>query len=589
MNRFFVSFLGTLAAIWLSIILLGLFSVLLIAVAAVKGMGSGKTPADDHSVLLIDLNCNITESPQPRNFMEEFQGDMGNNIALNELTGVIRHAATNDSFDGIYINCSGLMAGMAQRQAIFKALRDFKAEAPEKFIYAYGDIIEQGDYFIACAADSIFINPQASIDIHGISSTGLYLKNLLDKIGVEMQVVKVGTYKSAVEPFILTGPSEASVEQQKLFLGNIWASVTKTIASARNVPADSVNAWANSMTLTRSTDYYIESHIADAKAYHHEFLDRLKKLTDTDDLNLVSPADYLASYDLDKGGKDSAKIGVYYASGDIVDTGKEGISAEQMVPELLDIADDDNIDALVIRVNSGGGSAFASEQIWEAVERYKEITGKPVYVSMSDYAASGGYYISCGADKIYAEPLTLTGSIGIFGLIPNAEGLITGKLGINTHTISTNPAGDLPTLFKPLTPAQKISMQTYVNRGYELFVKRVADGRNLPVDSVKAIAEGRVWDGREALRRGLVDKLGGLDAALADLAKELNVENYSVVEYPEVKRQWWEALFDLGSTEIEADAIRERLGFAAPIYDAIMTIGNMQGVQARMEIMSVEM
>ena len=589
MKNFFISFLGALAGIWLSIILLGILSVVILVAAAVSGASSSNISVDRHSVLYLDLDCNVTESKQPRNIMAELQGDISNTEPLNRLVSVIGSAADDDRIEGIFIDCNGMYAGLAQRQAIYRALSKFKRKAPEKWIYAYGDTYTQGDYFIACAADSIFINPEGAVDIHGLSATNLYFKGLLDKLGVNMQVVKVGTYKSAVEPYTMNGPSEASVEQQSLFLNNIWHGIRTMIARRRNVPADSVNSWANSLLMAKDTDFYLKSRIVDAKVYRHEMLKRLETVTGVDNLRLVTPSDYAQSGRLDKGDGKHAKIGVYYASGDIVDKGSEGISAEQVVPDIIKIAEEDEIDALVLRVNSGGGSAFASEQIWEAIGQYKAMTGKPVYVSMSDYAASGGYYISCGADRIYAEPLTLTGSIGIFGLIPDAEGLITGKLGVTTHTVSTNPSGDIPSLLKPMTPAQKVQMQAYVSRGYELFVSRVAEGRHMSVDSVKMIAEGRVWDGSEALKRGLVDKIGGLESVLADLAEELNVEQYRLIEYPDVTDKWWEALIEAGAAGVKTRIIRNSLGDMSPLYDAMLTLGEMSPVQARMEFLTVSM
>lgn len=590
MKNFFISFLGTLAGIWFSIILLGVFSLLLLLVAVVSGgSASSSVSVSKHSVLYIDLNCNVTESKQPRNIMAELQGETVAAEPLNRLVAVIGKAADDDRIEGIFVDCNGASAGMAQRQAIFNALKKFKESAPEKWVYAYGDAYTQGDYFTVCSADSLFINPEGMVDIHGLSATNLYFKGLLDKLGINMQVVKVGTYKSAVEPFVMNGPSEASVEQQTLFLGNIWKYVRDVIAAERNVSADSVNAWADNLMIAADADYYLKSGVVDAKLYRHEFLDRLKELTGQDNLRLVSPAEYAQAVNLGNGKGKHARIGIYYASGDIVDSGSEGISAEKMVPEILEIAEEDDVDALVIRVNSGGGSAFASEQIWEAIGQYKMMTGKPVYVSMSDYAASGGYYISCGADRIYAEPLTLTGSIGIFGLIPDASGLITDKLGVIAHTVSTNPSGELPSLFKPMTPLQQSRMQAHVSRGYELFVRRVAEGRKMSVDSVKAIAEGRVWDGAEAYKRGLVDELGGLDRVLGDLAKALNVEDYTLVEYPDVTDKWWEVLLEAGASGIETRMVRNTLGDAAPLYDAMRTLGGLSPVQARMEYVTVSM
>lgn len=583
MKNFLSSFLGALSAIWATFFLLGLMMVFSLIILAVSG-SSNNTAVNvrDKSVLYIDLNAEFTESRQQRDFWGELRGVDTPSLALNDIVNAIESAADDKRIEGIFIDCNGAVAGMAQRQTLSAAINKFKESG--KFVYAYGDAYTQGDYFTACAADSIIINPSGMIDIHGLSATQLYFKNLLDKLGVEMQVVKVGTYKSAVEPYILNGPSEASVKQQTEFLNNIWAEVSKVMATRCKVTADKVKQWADSMLMIRDVKFYLKNHIADASMYRREFLKMLEKKTEVDDLRLVPINDYskAARNPESKG----AKIAVYYAEGEIVDKGEQGISAEKMVPALLEIAEDDDIDGLIIRVNSPGGSAFASEQIWDAVQEFKAITGKQVYVSMSDYAASGGYYISCGADKIYAQSLTLTGSIGIFGLIPNAKTLITDKLGVTAHTVSTNPSGDLPNLFTPMTPMQKTQMQAYVERGYELFVKRVADGRHMSVDSVKAIAEGRVWDGRKAKAIGLVDKIGGLDMAIADMVKELNVENYTICTYPRVDLKFWEMLIEMGnqmSAGIENRLIERQLGEAAPLYRQLNAVGSLTPAQARME------
>ena len=254
-----------------------------------------------------------------------------------------------------------------------------------------------------------------------------------------------------------------------------------------------------------------------------------------------------------------------YAVGDITESGNDGITSDRLVPQILDLAKESDIDGLILRVNSGGGSAYASEQIWEALEQFKSLTGKPYYVSMGDVAASGGYYISCGADRIYAEPVTLTGSIGIFGLIPDAHRLLNDKIGVHTSTVATNK-GQFPGLLNAMTPDQRNAMQSYVDRGYELFVKRCAEGRGVSVDSIKAIAEGRVWDGLTASRIGLVDRLGGLDMALADMAAELDAaDNYKIKEYPDLKFKWWEEVLNM-SSNMKASVVETELGQYAPLY-----------------------
>lgn len=581
-----MSFLGTVAGIFVSGFLISIGLFILTVMAIVSSATHSEYSVKDKSILYLDLSREIVEQPASLDIMAKLTNDGPSADVLYNIIDAIDAAADDDRIKGIFIDANGSSAGTAQRKAIIDALRRFKKSG--KWIYSYGDVYSQGDYYIAASAsDSLYINPLASVDIHGLGGRMMFFKNLLDKIGVEMQVVKVGTYKSAVEPFILTEPSAASIEQQQLYLGNLWKDIRASIAKGRKVSADSVNAWANSFSFTFDATQLIRKRIADASAYRHEFIDKLKELTDIDkddDLRLVTPAQYVTS----KPHKShKTTIAVLYASGDITESGKDGIASDRLVPEILELAENDDIDGLILRVNSGGGSAFASEQIWEALGEFKEMTGKPFYVSMSDYAASGGYYISCGADKIYAEPVTITGSIGIFGLIPNIRGLVTDKLGVTTYPISTNPAGAQPDIFAPMTESQRAGMQSYVDRGYELFVKRVAGGRKKTVDQIKAIAEGRVWDGREALRIGLVDKLGGLDTALADMAKELGVESWSVERYPKTEDDVLTALLMM-SDRMEQSALERKLGDVAEIYRTIESIRQYQGVQARMQPVVIE-
>lgn len=581
-----MSFLGTVAGIFVSGFLISIGLFILTVLAIVSSATHSEYSVKDKSILYLDLSREIVEQPASLDIMAKLTKDGPSADVLYNIIDAIDAAADDDRIKGIFIDANGSSAGTAQRKAIIDALRRFKKSG--KWIYSYGDYYSQGDYYIAAStSDSLYINPLASVDIHGLGGRMMFFKNLLDKIGVEMQVVKVGTYKSAVEPFILTEPSAASIEQQQLYLGNLWKDIRASIAKGRKVSADSVNAWANSFSFTFDATQIIRKRIADASAYRHEFIDKLKELTDIDkddDLRLVTPAQYVTS----KPHKShKTTIAVLYASGDITESGKDGIASDRLVPEILELAENDDIDGLILRVNSGGGSAFASEQIWEALGEFKEMTGKPFYVSMSDYAASGGYYISCGADKIYAEPVTITGSIGIFGLIPNIRGLVTDKLGVTTYPISTNPAGAQPDIFAPMTESQRAGMQSYVDRGYELFVKRVAGGRKKTVDQIKAIAEGRVWDGREALRIGLVDKLGGLDTALADMARELGVESWSVERYPKTEDDVLTALLMM-SDRMEQSALERKLGDVAEIYRTIESIRQYQGVQARMQPVVIE-
>lgn len=595
MKKFLITFLATMAAIWLSL-MIAFFGFFIVVTMAVASSSNGEGAAvGKKSILHLDLSGEITDRPAIPTFQDVISGNDTESTGLNDVTGSIILAAKDDNIEGIFIECNGSSAGVAQRQAIVKALKKFKDVAPEKWIYAYSDMYTQGDYLIASAADSVFLNPIGQIDIHGLSSTGLYFKDLLQKIGVEAQVVKVGTYKSAVEPYLLDSISKPAREQQELYLKNIWGDLAATIAEARGVTVEDVNNWANGFTFAYETEQYVKDHIVDRLVYRHEMDDILAKLTDKKSPKLVSVKDYrnasgaddfAAVYATNPKGKNKVNIAVLYATGDITVDGKEGIASDRLVPQIMDLIKEKDIDGLILRVNSGGGSAFASEQIWEALGQFKKVTGKPFYVSMGDVAASGGYYISCGADRIYAEPVTLTGSIGIFGIIPNAQKLLNDKLGINTSTVSTNPLGESPTLFKRMTPRQASAMQLYVDRGYELFTRRCAEGRGVPVDSIKKIAEGRVWDGLEAKRIGLVDELGGLDRAIADMGMELQSENVKVKEYPVLEPDVWSMIFEAGA-DMKARAVKEELGVFYPWYKAVNTALEQDPLQCRMEFIEL--
>lgn len=586
LKKFFTSFLGALAAIWISVLLGGVLMILCIAAMAVSGsQNTSVVEVERNSVLCINLSGEITDRSRPVNIMNEIYGESTEEIPINELIAAIGHASTDKNIDGIVLLCNGASAGLAQSQAIIDALEEFKDNG--KWIYAYGDTYTQGNYFIASVADSLFINPSGMVDIHGLSSTTLYFKGLLDKLGVDMQVVKVGTYKSAVEPYILTQSSEANRRQQYHYLSQIWGGVSSEIAAGRDVDTTVVNRWADSYSFATDPQDYITDGIADRLVYRHQIdsiVSRSTGLDEDESPRYVSLSDYVKAKNLSAFGHSKGKkqIAVLYAVGDITEAGNGGITSEKLVPQIFDLADDDDIYGLVLRVNSPGGSAYASEQIWEALQQFKQRTGKPFYVSMGDVAASGGYYISCGADRIYADPLTLTGSIGIFGLIPNAEKLMSDKLGITTSTVQTNK-GAFPNFYSAMPESQRAAMQSYVDRGYELFVKRCADGRHMSVDSIKAIAEGRVWDGLTARRIGLVDYLGGLLDAVEDMADELEIsETYYIKEYPALKFKWWEEAFALGKN-VKASLVKKELGEFAPLYDAAVNFRSMDPLQCRME------
>ena len=545
LKKFFVTLLATITGVWISVGLFFLLGLVFIGAIAAS-QDTNTTKIERHSVLYLKLSGEITERRNINSILEGFSGQ-GSGQSLYDIVSSVRAAATNKDIDGIFIEADGALAGTATRLEIVQALKYFK-ETSEKWIVAYGDSYTQGDYFLSSVADSIIVNPMGGVDIHGLASTTYFYKGLLDKLGVKMQILKVGTYKSAVEPFMLTDISEANREQQQLFLGQIWNQVTDVIAVSRGVDQTEVNNWADNLVMTADAQSYVPKRIVSSVEYRHKAISLLKQLTDTgedDDVNFITPEQYVTSVKIPHTDKSSNNIAVLFAEGEISDSGREGIIGPKMVAQIERLIEDYKNDGLIMRVNSPGGSAFASEQIWEALQRYKA-TGRPFYVSMGDYAASGGYYISCGADRIYAQPVTLTGSIGIFGMIPCIEGLLQDKLSVNQAVVATNENANFISVTQPLNEQQTAHMQQMINRGYEVFTSRCAAGRDMPIDSIKAIAEGRVWDGRTAWRLGLVDRLGNLEDAIADMAQELEfTSKYTVTTYPKQKYDFWEQLEEL--------------------------------------------
>ena len=512
-KKFFSGVLSSFVGAWLALTVFSVSSVIL-SFALLGSMSSEmntSTGVQDNSILYLNLAGSINERQNPDEALKALvfgNEESGNN--LGDVIKAITEAKENQKVKGIFIDCKSLSAGMATLKEIRDALVDFKTSG--KWIIAYGDdAIMQGDYYLASVADSIYLNPVGVVDIHGLSATLPFFKNVLDKVGVEMQVLRVGTFKSAVEPYIETEASPANRTATEAYLKSLWGVIATEVAESRAISVEKVNELADNMIYTQSVDYLLDNKLIDGTCYKFELERNLKEkmgIAPNQDLNLVSVSN-LANQSPKSVAID--KVAVVYAVGGI-DDGEDGIVSKDLVKDIIDIAKDDAVKAVVLRVNSPGGSAFGSEQIWAALEEVKK-AGKPFAVSMGDYAASGGYYISCGADRIFAEPLTLTGSIGIFGMIPCFKELLTDKIGVNFTEISTNKNGMLNT-FAPMTPVQREAMQRKINNGYELFTKRCAEGRGMQIDSLKAIAEGRVWDGTTALKIGLVDELGGMNSPL---------------------------------------------------------------------------
>ncbi len=584
LKKFFISMLGTMAGLWISLLLVFVGGLML--VGALAG-GSDPAKVEKHSILYFDLSGEVAERYQPATLAEIIQSSTSDAPSLDEMVSALRAAASDSRIEAVWLDCGGAAMGMASREELLEALRRFRSESG-KPVFAYADSYSQGDFILASEADSVFLNPMGAVDIHGLGAMTPFFKNTLDKLGVRMQIVKVGSFKSAVEPFILTQMSDSARLQTQQYVDSLWTFGAEAIAAGRSLPADSVFAWAPRMMATMPAQTFVDCGLVDALAYRRNFENMLRELTGRDadeDLRTIAPADYLAGADL-LATLNTAKphVAVYYAVGDIVDTGDGGIVGADVVPDIIELADDDNVRALVLRVNSGGGSAFASEQIWEALEYFKS-KNKPFYVSMGDYAASGGYYISCGADRIYADATTLTGSIGVFGMIPDFSGLVTDKLGVTFTVVESNANGAGISTMAAMTPEQHEAMQRSVDDIYDRFTGRVATGRHMEQDAVKLIAEGRVWVGGKALELGLVDEIGSLRTAIAAIAAANDLEADAVVAYPADEEDMWVRILR-ESGGISADALGTQSSLdpeALRSLRFIRSLSTMNPMQARME------
>ena len=528
MKDFLKFTLATVTGIVISSVVLFFISILV--VFSMVSSSESETQVRKNSVMMLDLNGTLAERSQ-ENPLDLIMKDDYKTYGLDDILSSIKKAKENEDIKGIYIQATSLGAGFASLEEIRNALKDFKESG--KFVVAYGDAYTQGLYYLSSVADKILLNPQGMLEWRGLAATPMFFKDLLEKVGVEMQVFKVGTYKSAVEPFISTEMSAANREQINVYLSSIWGQITSAVAESRNLSVEALNKEADRMLMFYPAEESVKNGLVDTLIYKNDVRDYLKNLAgiDKDDnmpvLGIQDMINVKKNVPRDKSGN---VIAVYYAYGEI-DGGSsastnEGINSEKVIKDLKRIS---KPGLRVLRVNSPGGSAYGSEQIWYAVNQLKK--EKPVIVSMGDYAASGGYYISCNADTIVAEPTTLTGSIGIFGMMPNAKGL-TEKLGVNFDVVKTNPYADFGNLTRPMNDGEKGLMQMYVNNGYELFLTRCSDGRGISMEELDKIAQGRVWTGSTAKELGLVDELGGLDKALEIAIAKAGVDAYTVMSYP---------------------------------------------------------
>lgn len=548
LKKFFLNTLSSFVGAWLALVLVVVSSMILLFGMIGSGIASEMGDAEQlksKSILTIDLSGAISEreSATAPDLTSLVQGDLSKPQNLNVIVEALAEAARNRDITAVYLKCGALEASPAACYTIRQAVQKYKKSG--KPVYAYADTYTMGTYLIASAADRVYMNPQGMMEMQGMSSTVLYYKDLLDKLGVEFQVVKVGTFKSAVEPYIMNSMSDPARAQMDTLLGNMWGVIKKNISETRKgVTPQEIDSLVSKAYITFApAKTSVEAGLVDSLVYERTINAKFATLTgqDVDDVNFVSPGTLVKQVPWSTAYGSKNRIAVLYAVGEINDVSQDGINYHNLVPVITELADDDNVKGMVLRVNSPGGSAFGSDQIGEALD-YFQSKGKPLAVSMGAYAASGGYWISACADKIFANPLTITGSIGIFGLIPNVKGL-ADKLGVNPQTVSTNPNAQFPSLTESMTYEMKGVMQQYVERGYEDFVGRVAKGRKMSVPAVKRIAEGRVWDAVSAKRIGLVDSIGSLNDAIEWVASKAKIlDKYNVAAYPEYKPSFWDML-----------------------------------------------
>ena len=557
LKRFLLNALSSFVGAWAAFVLIAVACVLLIvgALSSVTTVPSERLTGN--SVLRLRLSGTIDERENRPMFDYStlMTGQLDVPQSLKSITEAINKAASLDDIDAIFIECQGVAAGPATLNAIRNSLMEFKKSG--KKIIAYGDNLTMGDYFIASAADDIYLNPAGSLDLHGINGTTMFFKDFLDNIGVDIEVVKVGTFKSAVEPYISNEMSEPARAQLDTLYGVMWNFIKEKISAKTKVKQNDIDTLVNNYIFLDEASNVEKLGLVTNCLYYRQVLDTIGKYIgkDTKDINFVS-TEFLAGPTV-ANPKASNQIAVLYAVGDIAEYEGAGINCYEMVPIIVRLAEDENVKGMVLRVNSPGGSVFGSEQIGEALD-YFQSKGKVLTVSMGDYAASGGYWISAGADRIFADPLTITGSIGIFGMVPNIEKL-TDKIGIHPQTVGTNPSSVFPQIFYPMSESQHAALQRNVERGYDTFVTRVAKGRKKDVSYIKSIAEGRVWNAMTAKKIGLVDELGGVQDAISWTAQKAGLNKYNTEYYPHYEEDFFTILPMVLKNNAEFKALEEKL------------------------------
>ncbi len=583
MKQFFKYVLATITGI----VILFLFMLLMGVISIMSMSSKSSVKVKDNSVLEINLTGSMSERKEDNPLASLLGNPNTASISHENVMKAIKKAKEEEKIKGIYIQ-GGILTGAtpAMLEEIHDALVDFKSS--KKKIVAYADNYSQGSYYLASVADSIVINPIGMLNWDGMASQTMYPKDMLDKIGVKVEVFKVGTYKSAVEPFMRSDMSDENREQLTVMQEEMWSRMKADVSKSRKLSVEKLNALADSGMTFADANLYKSSKLVDKTAYSDEVPQLIANTigVDKDDYHVISVDDLASSLSNEPKGTSGNIIAVYYAYGSIVDEAASGLGAgaeivgQKVSKDLLKLAEDESVKAVVLRVNSGGGSAYASEQIWHAIEKVK--AKKPVVVSMGGMAASGGYYISSGANWIVAEPMTLTGSIGIFGMFPIAKELLNEKLGIHYHTVKTNEFSDFGDFSREMSEGEKQMLQGYVNRGYELFTQRCAMGRNVSQDSIKQIGEGRVWTGEHAKQIGLVDELGGLSAAMEKAKKLAKVDEYSVLNYP-AKKSFFDNLFDENPAESYARGkMEETFGEYYSMFQMLRHLNPKGSIQAEL-------
>lgn len=583
MKEFFKFVFASMVGVILSFFVIFLLMVIMITAVVTSAASDKKTELSENTVLHLNLAHPVSERTDKSplgNF--DFMGiHSEKNLGLNDILANIRDARSNDNIKGIYLDVSSIPAGFASTEEIRNALLDFKQS--KKFIIAYSEVYSQSAYYLASVADKVYLNPEGILDFRGMSSEITFFKGALDKLEIEAQVIKVGTYKSAVEPFILDKMSDANRKQVTSFMGSLYDHLLTGISQSRHISKDSLFSMANNARIRNAGDA-LTYKMVDGLKYKDQVLAELKTLTGIDqekDIKSVNIADYPLKEKDGVSGSSSNRIAMVYANGEI--TGGEGtdevIGSERISRAIRKARTDKKVKAIVLRINSPGGSALASDVIWREVVLAKK--EKPVIVSMGDVAASGGYYIACAADSIFAEPNTITGSIGVFGIIPNMKNFFNNKLGITFDGVKTGQYADLGTVSRPLTPGERLIIQNEVNQIYANFTKKVATGRKKSQSYIDSIGQGRVWSGREALNNGLVDRLGNIDDAIASAAKKAKLTDYKIVEYPSQVSPF-ESIFRDAGDKVRTYFTKQELGANYTYYQQAKAALSVTGIQARL-------